>query len=334
MGDALSLSVYQVPELSDMIKILNKTAETALAHGKTRVAPFICLGCGFKRDIYGEKNDGGSWAFTFAWDYDVAYSFLLGALVNNRLPWAGPPEPARFGMWQMATTPVFYPSIIDTEGQPPNGVAELAEAREIRLRHFSAYVRGASLPECPTCDLQRANQGNPRCANESLMIRNVECVKALYQLPPPPPPPLAKTANPLAGLPALPKPHYSWYRYLENASWSSLGGADNHATLVDYARITHSLPVVHCGDLSTGCAGSKAEAEAAVAICVEAGGNCTISMDWSPFIDELEHTGTRVDPRCPLTPGEVAALSSFKAFAVSLALIDVCVTSRTRIIDR
>ena len=77
------------------------------------------------------------------------------------------------------------------------------------------------------------------------------------------------------------------------------------------------MPVVHCGDSTTGCAGSKAQAEAAVAICVEAGGNCSISMDWSPFVEQAEHSAGRVDPRGNLTPIETSALALFKNFAVS-----------------
>ena len=52
-----------------------------------------------------------------------------------------------------------------------------------------------------------------------------------YQLPPPPPPPpqnLKTDDSPLAGLPALTKPHYSWGRYNLAPNGS---GIDNRATL-------------------------------------------------------------------------------------------------------
>ena len=149
------------------------------------------------------------------------------------------------------------------------------------------------------------------------------CAESLMPAPPPPPPPLAPTANPLKGLPALPKRHYSWYRHLANKTYSKLGAADNHETLVDYAcvrkrrfgrrflmntdhftktgsgqaqgklkkraafwfrrRITHSMPVVHCGNLELGCPDSHAEVNASVAICIEAGGDCVLSLDLSPY---------------------------------------------------
>lgn len=75
-----------------------------------------------------------------AQDYDVSYDFLLGALVNERLPWSGPREPQRFGHWETARHAVFYPSIIDTQPDGSDDEASLLRAREIRLRHFVAYV--------------------------------------------------------------------------------------------------------------------------------------------------------------------------------------------------
>ena len=48
-------------------------------------------------------------------------------------------------------------------------------------------------------------------------------------------------------------------------------------------RITHSMPVVHCGNLELGCPDSHAEVNASVAICIEAGGDCVLSLDLSPY---------------------------------------------------
>ena len=73
-------------------------------------------------------------------------------------------------------------------------------------------------------------------AETQKMVRNQSCLRALYPPPPPPPPPLPQDANPLAGLPALPKPHYSWYRCTDgvNCGWSGwskgVAGSDNNAT--------------------------------------------------------------------------------------------------------
>ena len=91
------------------------------------------------------------------------------------------------------------------------------------------------------------------------------------------PPSLAPDANPLAGLPSLAKPHYSWYRELyPNGS----GISDNHETLIDYARITQSMPVVH--------GASQSAVLTAVKVCLEAidlgDGNCSLGLNFSPFI--------------------------------------------------
>jgi hypothetical protein len=103
----------------------------------------------------------------------VSYSFLLGALLNEKLPWsgntenapfepymktmslprqardkhsetlrngafsAGPQEPRRFGLWTMAKSAVFYPSIIDT--QPEGQVRKQSIARSF-LQSFYHYI--------------------------------------------------------------------------------------------------------------------------------------------------------------------------------------------------
>ena len=78
----------------------------------------------------------------------------------------------------------------------------------------------------------------------------------------------------------MPKPHYSWYRCTDdvNCGWSGwskgVAGSDNNATLIDYARITHSMPVTH--------GATEPNVVGAVQICIAAGGNCSLSLDWSP----------------------------------------------------
>ena len=65
------VQLHQVPELTSMIAIFNKTATTAKAHGLSKVAPFICLGCGAKRNV--RYPNGGSWINTNEWDYEVKH---------------------------------------------------------------------------------------------------------------------------------------------------------------------------------------------------------------------------------------------------------------------
>ena len=108
----------------------------------------------------------------------------------------------------------------------------------------------------------------------------------------------------------VPKPHYSWYR-----SHAVDLLHDNRATLIDYARITHSFPVCHGGGGAPDH--GKAEVENAVAICIAAGGNCSISVDNSPYINEAEKLERRIDPR-KTTPNELASLEKFKKWAVNV----------------
>ena len=90
---------------------------------------------------------------------------------------------------------------------------------------------------------------------------------------------------------------------------------DNRATLIDYARITHSFPVCHGGGGAPDH--GKAETENAVAICIAAGGICSISVDTSPYISEVEKEEKRIDPRVT-TPTEVASLANFKLWATNV----------------
>jgi hypothetical protein len=85
--------------------------------------------------------------------------------------------------------------------------------------------------------------------------------------------------SPLAGLPALSKTHWSWPR--AGCKWGEGGDGsgglcsnDTEATIKDYARITHSLPL----SLSRQ---DVREWDQSVRIChevIEAGGNCSLGI--------------------------------------------------------
>ena len=81
--------------------------------------------------------------------------------------------------------------------------------------------------------------------------------------------------NPLAGLPALPKAHYSWPF---PAGWPTLDASD--PLLLDYARITHSLPV----NLAHNALKSftKPIVQELVAACAKV--NASLALNWSPYI--------------------------------------------------
>eukprot|EP01044_Picomonas_judraskeda_P005901 COSAG03_NODE_576_length_6891_cov_135.585395_1_plen_311_part_00 len=123
------------------------------------------------------------------------------------------------------------------------------------------------------------------------------------------------TDNPLAGLPALAKPHYSFGRYnlAENGS-----GIDNRATLVDYARITSAFPVVP--ELS------ETAVRKAVGICQDAiragGGNCSLSISWSPYISQTAPgnfpNGSKVPYAVNVTTAlELKILKEFQAYLIN-----------------
>ena len=124
------------------------------------------------------------------------------------------------------------------------------------------------------------------------------------------------TDNPLAGLPALTKPHYSFGRYNLAGNGS---GIDNRATLVDYARITSAFPVVP--ELS------ETAVRKAVEICQEAiragGGNCSLSISWSPYISQDAPcnfpNGSKVPYAVNVTTAlELRILNEFKAYLVNV----------------
>jgi hypothetical protein len=123
-GESFGCSLYQVPEIGYTREIFRRTAHNAIKHGCTKVTPWIALASGYRRkaDKYHE--------FSLDWDYDLIYSWKLGAEVNH--PWFGEPvRHERFAPWNMADIAIFYPEPL---GRTPQWG-----------QHFVAYVRGAHL---------------------------------------------------------------------------------------------------------------------------------------------------------------------------------------------
>ena len=78
-----------------------------------------------------------------------------------------------------------------------------------------------------------------------------------------------------------------------------------------------SFTPARIGRMSVVHGGSKQDVTDAVTICVAAGGNCSLSLDWSPYIGESEREGRRVDPR-RTTPGEITGIAKFREWAVNV----------------
>lgn len=120
-GDMYSAGLYRLPELLSMRESYRRTVELALANGVDKVSATVALANGFVRDIDG-------FTFTFDWDYDLIYSWQIGAELNHP---SFALDPDRFAPWDRADIVVFYPQ--------PFGTAPHWS------KHFVAYVRGAAL---------------------------------------------------------------------------------------------------------------------------------------------------------------------------------------------
>ncbi|MCX5807665.1 MAG: hypothetical protein NT010_16620 [Proteobacteria bacterium] len=122
-GDAFSLSLYRIIELADTREAFRRTVNSAAIHGVSEVTPWIALGSGMRRqtDSFHRWSDGD-------WDYDLVYSWQIGAEINNK--WFGD-RPERFAPWHAAKVVIFFP-------------APFYQKFPSWPKHFVAYVRGAN----------------------------------------------------------------------------------------------------------------------------------------------------------------------------------------------
>lgn len=119
---SLSCSIYIVPEVERMQETYRRTAKLADEMGIENVMPWVALASGYKRGLkktfYWESN----------WDYDLIYSYKIGAALN--VSWYAA-RPERFAPYNRAKVIAFYPAPFDVRA-PAWG------------KHFIAYVRGAT----------------------------------------------------------------------------------------------------------------------------------------------------------------------------------------------
>jgi hypothetical protein len=118
----LSCSLYTVPEIERTRETFRRTCKLADEMGISDVTPYVALAAGYRRGL--EKVQ----YFDSDWSYDIIYSYLLGAELNNK--WYGD-RPKRFAPYNRAKVVVFYPPAFDK--RCPDWP-----------RHFIAYVRGAT----------------------------------------------------------------------------------------------------------------------------------------------------------------------------------------------
>ena len=103
----------------------------------------------------------------------------------------------------------------------------------------------------------------------------------------------SSASNPLAGLPALPKVHHSWpiASFKGFSKWPKLDV--NNPLLLDYARITHALPL----DLNYESTQALTATAVHKVISICAKSNASLSLNWSPFISDTCANGVCRDPR-------------------------------------
>ena len=136
---SFAVSLYEPSEPQLERDQFNATVSAARARGISSVVPYVALGCGwvspgFEFDTAtGTMSHHGSFASFL--DYDVRYSAQIGAQINR-------PEYASsdFGEWDAADVAVFYPSPLDTRGQPSSSNPGSTHFMD----HFVAYVHGAT----------------------------------------------------------------------------------------------------------------------------------------------------------------------------------------------
>ena len=121
-GNRFSVSLYRVPEPEEMRTCFALTLESAQEHGCEDVTAWVSLASGYRRKT--DVVDRNYWSGD--WDYDLYYSWQMGAELNDPY-YAARPE--RFAPWDHADIIVLYP-------EPFGRVAHWG-------KHFVAYVRGA-----------------------------------------------------------------------------------------------------------------------------------------------------------------------------------------------
>jgi len=121
ISPSLSCSLYTVPEIEHTREIFRRTRKLADEMNIKEVTPWVALASGTRRKLGGLEFDPN-------WQYDIVYSYLIGAELNNK--WYSE-RPEIYAPYDYAKVVVFYPPPFDPKTP---GWA----------RHFIAYVRGAT----------------------------------------------------------------------------------------------------------------------------------------------------------------------------------------------
>jgi len=120
-GETYSVSLYRILEIGITRETFARTVESAIKENIEEVTPYVALGAGQRRKV----DKFHSWE---PWDFDVFYSWQLGAELN--IPWYGD-RSERYAPWNFAKVIIFFPS-------------PFAKRYPAWPKHFVAYVRGAN----------------------------------------------------------------------------------------------------------------------------------------------------------------------------------------------
>lgn len=123
-GSSFNCPLYTVPEIGIMRETFRRTVELAHKHSQEEVIPWVALASGYRRKI--DKFQ----AWSADWNYDLIYSWKLGAEINQLWFSSTSVRQQRFAPWNMAKTVIFYPPPFD-------------ERTPHWAKHFVAYIRGA-----------------------------------------------------------------------------------------------------------------------------------------------------------------------------------------------
>ena len=132
-----------IPEYETTRGSFRRTVANAEACNISWVTPWMWLGGGGRRLI--DATHDASIHYDTMWDYDLAYSWMIGKEAND--PFYAK-HPARFAPWDRARRVVFFPNPFSptTWKVPPNKSSGFQGdvLSGVTLKHFIAYVKGAA----------------------------------------------------------------------------------------------------------------------------------------------------------------------------------------------
>jgi hypothetical protein len=138
---AFAIALYTLSEIGYTRESFNRTANLARKAGVSSVTPWLSLGAAYRRNFC--KHDCASPMFYDEnWNYDLAYSWMIGAELNDE--WYGD-RPQRFADWHMAKQVAFYPSVFSLVNTDDNRRgANASSPVPVIMQHFVAYCQGAA----------------------------------------------------------------------------------------------------------------------------------------------------------------------------------------------